>query len=192
MKRIILMASVVFAFAFTSTDKVDTLKVDTQKSKVKWTGYHLAKSYEHTGFVEIKSGQLQISGNSLKGGEIVMDMTSITNTDVENEGKNKKLVNHLKSDEFFGVEKFPDAKIVIKKSKKEDDVYKTTADLTIRGITKEIMFDTVIKSISNDKFEATAKLRVPRTEFEVMYGWSIENAMLDGEFQLDVTIVAMK
>ena len=54
------------------------------------------------------------------------------------------------------------------------------------------MFDTAVKSMSNGMFEATAKLRVPRTEFEVMYGWSIENAMLDGEFQLDVTIVAMK
>ena len=123
----------------------------------------------------------------------MIDMNTITNKDLEQEKDNAKLVGHLKSDDFFAVSKFPEAKLVIKSTeKKSGNIYKTVADLTIRGITKEITFDTEINSISKTELEAKAKLRVKRTDFEVMYGWSIENAMLDGEFQLDVKLVAKK
>src|SRR5690606_1757209 len=121
---------------------------------------------------------------------LVVDMNTITNADLEG-AKKAKLEGHLKSDDFFGVEAHPEAKIVIKSSdKKADNVYATTADLTIRGITKEITFDTKVESISGSELIAMADLKIKRTDFEVMYGWSIENAMLDGEFRMEVKIVA--
>ncbi len=45
-------------------------------------------------------------------GNFVVDMTSITNNDLKDEGYNQKLVGHLKSDDFFGVEKYPTAEFV--------------------------------------------------------------------------------
>ena len=48
----------------------------------------------------------------------IIDMSTITNTDLEDAEYNAKLVNHLKSDDFFGVEKFPTAKLEIKGSEK--------------------------------------------------------------------------
>lgn len=178
-------------FSFNTPD--ETLSVDLSSSQLKWTGYHLAKSYEHWGYINLKSGNVTTDGTKITSGQFVIDMNTITNKDLEQEKDNAKLVGHLKSDDFFAVSKFPEAKLVIKSTeKKSGNIYKTVADLTIRGITKEITFDTEINSISKTELEAKAKLRVKRTDFEVMYGWSIENAMLDGEFQLDVKLVAKK
>lgn len=196
MKKLILSTLAISTMALMSfmvSSSMESYNVDITKSKVKWTGYHLAKSYEHYGYVTIKSGQLNTSGNTITSGTIVIDMNSITDSDLKKEKDNAKLVRHLKSDDFFNVAKFPESKIEIKGSeKKSGNTYTTTADLTIRGITKEIKFKTEISELSSTELLAKTVLRIPRTEFEVMYGWSLENAMLDGEFELDVEIVANK
>jgi polyisoprenoid-binding protein YceI len=186
MSALVLMS---FVIAPTAT----SYKVDTSASVLKWTGYHLAKSYEHTGLVQIKSGEVSSDGSMITSATIVVDMSTISNTDLTSSKDNAKLVNHLKSDDFFGVEKHPEAKIVIKSSKlKSENVYNTVADLTIRGITKEVTFETTIETITDSELVAIANMRIKRTDFEVMYGWSVENAMLDGEFNMEVKIVAKK
>lgn len=177
--------------SFTTPD--EALPVDIKSSEIKWTGYHLAKSYEHWGYVNLKSGTVSTDGKKLTGGEFIIDMNSISNKDIESEKDNAKLVGHLKSDDFFGVNEFPEAKLVIKGSElKSGNIYTTTADLTIKGITKEIQFDSEVKSISTSEVQASADLRIKRTDFNVMYGWSIENAVLDGEFRLQVNLIAKK
>ena len=163
--------------------------VDQSASKLKWTGYHLAKSYEHWGYVTVKSGSLTVDNGVLTAGEFVIDMNSISSEDVKDEKDNQKLVGHLKSDDFFAVQDHPEAKLVIKKS---DTSGKTTGDLTIRGITKEIEFQTKIKESTSDKVVAVADIKVDRTDFKVMYGWKLENAILSNEFRMEVEIVANK
>lgn len=166
--------------------------VITNASQLKWTGYHLAKSYEHNGNVKIKSGNLSIADGKISSGEFLIDMTSITNNDLTDTKNNAKLVNHLKSDDFFNAKKFPEAKVVIKKSEPSGSGLKVTADLTIRGITKTIEFDATLKDQDANLVEATADLKIKRTDFQVMYGWKIENAMLSDEFRMEVKLVVKK
>lgn len=194
MKTVSMMMAAITATLLMSFSTPDEkLSVDTGASELKWTGYHLAKSYSHWGHINLKSGSVSTDGSTITGGEFVIDMNTIADKDLENKKDNAKLVGHLKSDDFFGVQKYPEAKLVIKKTeKKSGNTYNTTADLTIRGITKEITFDTQINSISKSALDASAKFRVKRIDFEVMYGWSIENAMLDGEFDIEVKLVAKK
>ena len=167
----------------------DTFTVDQAESELKWTGYHLAKSYEHWGYVKLKSGTLNVTDGIITSGQFIIDMNSISNKDVEKEKENAKLVGHLKSDDFFAVKKFPEAKLVIKKS---DTSGKSVGDLTIRGITKEIEFQTTVQESSSDKVVAVADIKVDRTDFKVMYGWKVENAILSNEFRMQVKIVAKK
>ncbi|HEY5690075.1 MAG TPA: YceI family protein [Cyclobacteriaceae bacterium] len=172
---------------------IETLPVDINSTEIKWTGYHLAKSYEHWGHVTLKSGSISTDGEHITSGEFVIDMNTITSKDVEDLKDNAKLVGHLKADDFFGVEKYPEAKLVIKKSvKKAGNTYKTTADLTIKGITKEITFETEVKSLNANQIEAIADIRIRRTDYNVMYGWSLSNAILDDHFRLQVNLVANK
>jgi polyisoprenoid-binding protein YceI len=166
--------------------------VDASASEVKWTGYHLAKSYEHTGLIKVKSGKLNVNKGTIVGGEFVIDMNSISSIDITDEDKAGKLIGHLKSADFFDVAGNPEAKLVIKKSEKNaNGTLKTTADLTIRGITKPIEFETKLTE-KGDAVEATADIKVKRNEFNVLYGWTLENAMISGEFLLQVKLVAKK
>ncbi len=176
--------------AFAPADS--TYTVVTNASQLKWTGYHLAKSYEHNGNVKIKSGSLSVADGKINSGEFIIDMTTISNNDLTDTKDNTKLVNHLKSDDFFNAKKFPEAKVVVKKSEATASGLKVTADLTIRGITKTIEFDATLKDQDASMIEATADLKIKRTDFQVMYGWKVENAMLSDEFRMEVKLVAKK
>ena len=109
MKKIIIAGLVAFiAFSFKGVD-VEKKEVKTDQSKVVWKGYKVTGSHE--GNITLKSGSLMFSDNKLSGGEFVMDMTSMTVTDLEGESKGK-LEGHLKSDDFFGIEKYSTATLV--------------------------------------------------------------------------------
>ena len=181
----LILAVAVSLIAFKAID--GTYTVNSTESILKWTGFLLSNSYELWCYVNLKSGSVDVSNGKITSGEFVIDMTTISNKDVEGEKDSQKLDGHLKSDDFFAVEKHLEAKLVIKKV---NDSGKATGDLTIRGITKEIQFDTKVEEASNNKVVATADIKVDRTEFKVMYGWKLENAILSNEFRLEVQLVA--
>ena len=115
-------------------------KVNTEKSVITWKGYKVTG--QHEGTLQIKNGNLDFEKGILKGGSFDIDMTSISTTDLSG-GMAKKLDGHLKSADFFGVEKFPTAKFVITKvvSRGMDGDYKIIGNLTIKETTKEIKFN---------------------------------------------------
>jgi polyisoprenoid-binding protein YceI len=156
----LIIATVTFAFT-TIEDGKKAIKVET--SKVTWKGYKVTGS--HQGVIAIKEGQLTFKDEKLVGGEFTIDMSSIENTDLEGEYK-AKLEGHLKSDDFFGVEKFPTATLVFKKVKSTGkNSYEVTADLSIKDKTNPVTFDI---SIYGNK--ATANIKIDRTKFDVRYG----------------------
>ncbi|MCK7541619.1 MAG: YceI family protein [Marinilabiliales bacterium] len=67
----------------------------------------------HNGTINLKEGSLTTDGKSITGGEFVVDMNSIKNEDVKDAGSRAKLEGHLKSDDFFGVAKFPFSRLVL-------------------------------------------------------------------------------
>src|SRR3970282_939884 len=89
-----------------------TKKVDASKSTVNWVGKKVTG--KHEGTVNLKDGKLIFKGKKLAGGTFNVDMTSLTATDLSGEYQGK-LNGHLKSEDFFGTEKFPTAKLVFKK-----------------------------------------------------------------------------
>ena len=105
MKTIKSLAVFVLALSLTTSVFAGTQKVDSSKSTVKWTGKKVAG--EHTGTIAVKEGNLNVEKGKITGGKIVIDMQSITNTDLTDAGWNAKLIGHLKSDDFFSVATFP-------------------------------------------------------------------------------------
>lgn len=162
-KNLALIALVaVFTFSFTKVNaQQKEIKIAT--SNVIWKGYKVTGSHEGT--INLKSGFLTFNDNKLTGGEFVMDMNTIVTTDLQGEYKGK-LEGHLKSDDFFGVEKHPTAKLVISKvDATGKNSYKITGNLTIKGITNVITFD--LSVYGNN---ANAALKIDRTKYDVRYG----------------------
>jgi polyisoprenoid-binding protein YceI len=174
-----------------------TFTADAQKSSLLWTGKKIGG--EHTGHISLASGSLQLQGNKLVGGSFEIDMNSITNTDVADAGYNAKLVGHLKSDDFFGVEKFPRASFRITNAspiagaKAGANNYQITGALTIKGKTETISFPAAL-SIRGNAAEAVAKITVDRSKFDVRYGSpsffaDLGDKAIDNEFILDLKLL---
>jgi len=149
-------------FSFTTVEE-NKKEIKIENSKVVWKGYKVTGSHE--GIIAIKSGFLNFNNDKLSGGEFTIDMSTIKSTDLEGEYKGK-LEGHLKSDDFFGVEKYPTASLIFKKVESTGkNSYEVTGDLTIKGKTDAISFDL---SVYGNK--ANASLKIDRTKFDVRYG----------------------
>ena len=156
----LIIATVTFAFTTIEDGKKE---IKTETSSVTWKGYKVTGS--HKGSIAIKEGQLTFKDDKLVGGDFIIDMSTIENKDMEGEYK-AKLEGHLKSDDFFGVEKFPTASLVFTNVKSTGkNSYEVTADLTIKDKTNPVTFD-----ISIYGSKATANIKIDRTKFDVRYG----------------------
>lgn len=158
--------ALVFGFTATANSPIDGEKkeVNVSESKITWKGYKVTGSHEGT--ISLKSGHLIIDKNKLTGGEFVVDMTTITNLDMASGDGKEKLEGHLKSDDFFGVAKYPTAKLVFTSVEPMNkNSYSVTGDLTIKGTTKPVTF---VVSLYENK--ATATLKVDRAKYDVRYG----------------------
>jgi polyisoprenoid-binding protein YceI len=146
------------------TVNAQTKKVDAAKSTISWVGKKVTG--QHEGTVNLKEGNLIFKGKKVVGGNFTVDMTSMTTTDLKAGQGKEKLDGHLKSEDFFGTEKFPTATLVFKTiSEKSAGVYSVTADLTIKGITDSVSFD-----MATTANTASANVKINRTKFGIKYG----------------------
>lgn len=188
---ILLLIAIVFSIQANSN-------IDLEKSQIEWIGKKIAGS--HNGTISLISGNLEIENNDIIRGEFVINMNSIICTDIESKESNLRLVNHLKNDDFFSVEKFPTSKIVINKAEKlkenkEGWTHNIYADLTIKGITKEIVFKSKMKTDSKDKRSVYAEIIVDRSQYDVRYGSTtffsnLANKAIDNEMFFKVKLFA--
>ena len=167
--------------------KQETKEIKTSESKINWVGKKEIGN-DHKGTINIQNGTLVFKKNKLVGGEVNVDMNSISVTDLEGDYKNK-LEGHLKSADFFGTEKFQSSKLVFTKVEGKDGKFKVTGDLTIKGITESIVFD-----LNIDGNTATAKLDVDRTKYGIKYGSSsffdnLKDKAIKNDFELNVKLI---
>ena len=200
MKKILLsfVLSVFALFTIGVNPHTDHIRVNTDKSTVKWKGSKITEGHE--GNINIMKGVLLINHGKLVGGEFSIDMNSISCSDIEAEKKNKYLVDHLKSDDFFDVEHFPTSIITITKVLpiKESDRgnYLIIANLTIKGITHSITFEADVK-ISGKSYVATAKIKIDRTKWDVKYNSGnffkdLGDKLISDDIEFDISLVSAK
>lgn len=162
-KPLAMTAIIAFSSVSYATVDKDEKQVNIEASKVVWKGYKVTGSHEGT--IEVKEGALEFDGDVLVGGSFIMDMTTIGSTDLQGDYKGK-LDGHLKSDDFFGVEKHPTASLVFTDVKATGkNSYEVTGNITIKGTTEAIKFDL---SVYGSK--ANASIKIDRSKFDVRYG----------------------
>jgi len=197
MKRIILtvLLAIVTTFSFATKPHTDNVRVDAKSSTVKWIGSKVASAHEGT--INIQRGMLMIEHGTLVGGRFSIDMTSISNTDIESEEYSAKLEGHLKSKDFFDVEQFPTALITITKAiKGKENNYTVIANLTIKGITHPITFDADV-NINGLSYLVTANIKIDRTKWDITYNSGnffkdLGDHLIKDEIEFDIFLLSVK
>ncbi|MEM9676255.1 MAG: YceI family protein [Bacteroidota bacterium] len=191
----VLLLAVIFALAsaFTLPEKeAVSYDVDVQQSEITWKGEKIAGAHEGT--IQLRDGSLLLEDGKLVGGNFTIDMSTISNSDLEGEYKGK-LEGHLKSDDFFGVEKYPTATLSITNVEpKAGNTYQITGDLTIKDKTNQIQFPATVATQGN-RVTAEASITVDRSEYDVRYGSdsffdNLGDKVIYDDFDLQISLVA--
>ena len=164
------------------------------ESNLTWKGQK-AIGDSHTGNIGIKSGNIIIDKKGKVIGNIIIDMTTIKNTDQEGEWKSK-LEGHLKSDEFFSVDKFKISKLDFQSVKRNGDLLEFDGNLTIKNISHPISFTANI-SESEEKIVAQSSLVFDRSKYNVKYGSGtffedLGDYLILDDINIDVTLAINK
>ncbi|WP_111682577.1 YceI family protein [Winogradskyella tangerina] len=164
----------------------EKLEINTSKSELKWTGEYSFYFGGHNGTISFSEGHFIKTGDVISGGEFIIDMNSIVCLDIEDEEGNASLVDHLKHEDFFEVENFPTAKLVITNVKYHDQTnMKISADLTIKGITLPINFQA---KVDYDKQQMTTKFKIDRQRWGIDYNSKIRDGAIADGIGFEVTL----
>ncbi len=148
--------------------------VDPKLSTIQWTA---SKVYgQHTGDIKIKQGNIWIEGKKITGGRVLLDMNSITVSDLE--GKDKEdLETHLKDSDFFETEEWPVGKLIITSVMEKKDssfTHEVKAQLTLKGKTKPIRFPATL-TFSETGVKIESLFEIDRTRWGITYRGSLDN-----------------
>ncbi len=168
-----LFFAIVTMFVLSASAQTTKWKLDKTHSNVDFTVTHLVISEVRGTFKEFEA-------------TLVSDKPDFTDMKVEATIKtasiytdNEKRDAHLRSNDFFNAEKYPEIKFKSTSVKKTGDAsYEITGDLTIRDITKSVVLDTKYKGTINAMggtragFKATTT--IDRFEFGTTWDTKIE------------------
>ncbi|CAG0984871.1 Protein YceI [Geobacteraceae bacterium] len=175
MKKIIASIGTIVALALPAFAFASTWTIDPDHSNIGFKVKHLMVanvkgSFEkHTGTVEINDKDITKSKV-----EVSIDTNSI-NTNVQ------KRDEHLRSADFFDVAKYPTMTFVSKNvAKAGKDRLKVTGDLTLHGVTRQVVLD--VEPISKESKDpwgnirrgTTATTKIDRKDFGLTWNKGLE------------------
>ena len=177
--------------------KATTYKVDTSKSELKWNGKKVTG--EHYGTIALKDGSFTLDGAKLTGGSFVADMNSIVVQDLTDKEFNGKLTGHLKSEDFFSVEKHPTASFVVTSATpKSNGMVDVAGNLTIKGITKPVSFPVAVTP-SKEGAMVKGTIVVDRSKYDMKFrsksffdAATLGDKMVYDDFTIEVDLVGKK
>lgn len=172
------------------------VQMDLSKSSIKWIGKEITTK-EHFGALKFSKAQLEFNGDVLTGGEFTVDMTTLDVQDLSGGGK-QRLEGHLRSDDFFSVDKHQTSYLKINevlppelsRIEADNNSFEVSGELTIKGITQPIVF--TLKPVSDQSY--VADLTFDRSDYNVRFrsGSFFENLgdkLILDDIKLEVTLV---
>ena len=194
MKKSIGFCVLVFFLSAFSYQAEEKFAVDVKRSSIEWKASKVGGS--HHGKVNLASGSLILSGNSLKGGSFIIDMPSITVEDLKGKSK-ENLTNHLRSNDFFAVADYPTAVFQITKVNSNAGQFMIAGILTVKGISNSISFPAEVKRQGNTVTAEARSIRIDRTKYDIKYRSmrffsDIADKAIDDEFEISVKLTAKK
>jgi polyisoprenoid-binding protein YceI len=193
MRRFLPFVTLVFALTLalpgSAAAQAEPWAIDGAHSAAQFSVRHFGVSTVRGGFTKI-TGTIAIDDKDLT--QSTVDVTiDATTVNTQNEGRDR----HLKSADFFDIEKFPTMTFKSKKVEKAGaGRLKVTGDFTLHGVTKEIVLDVegptpplTMPQNRGWKRGATATTKVNRRDFGLVWGTVVEGVAAVSD-EVNITI----
>ncbi len=186
--------------AMEASDVAINYTVDTDASEITWKGNKPTGS--HNGTIDLSSGNFAMNNGAVEAGTFVINMTTITDKDLEGEQK-ANLEAHLKGTaegqegDFFNVNKFGTAKFELTGVSESNGKTMINGNLTIKDKTNAIEFPATISEQGNSVTIKSEPFMIDRTKWGVNYGSksifdNLGDKFIDDDMEITVSIVANK
>ncbi|MEO5804564.1 MAG: YceI family protein [Verrucomicrobiota bacterium] len=127
---------------------------------------------KHDGGFKNFAGTINVAEGKIVGTpEIKINMKTIW-------ADNPKLTGHLKSADFFDVEKYPVATFTVTKIEPADNQQNVTGNLELHGVTKSISFPAKV-DITDDAVKVDADFAINRKDFNINYPGKSDDLIRD-------------
>ncbi len=196
------------ASSMTVEERIEAYAVKTKLSKEEQMGdYQFDKAHSTIGFKIRHMGLVDVPGAFRKfDGVINFDAKKAKNSKVEFTAEMKSVDtginardNHLRSKDFFEVQKYPEMSFKSTKVKKKGKRYIVTGDLTMKGVTKQVripmrMYGPIKDGRGTIRMGVTGQTVINRRAFNVNYGSNLPNGtpMLSDNVVVDLQIESVK
>ena len=142
------------------TATAQSLAINPSNSKIEFVGAKVTASHPG-GFTDF-AGKVDLADPVESSRIDITIQTASLFADKE------KLTKHLKSPDFFDVEKFPTARFKSTEIKKDGEGHTITGDLTLHGVTQRISFPATV-SATDSEVTANAEFSINRKDFGITY-----------------------
>ncbi len=149
-------------------------ELDFNASSLEWLGRNLLN--KHHGLLKISRGVIEFQDGMPVSGEFTFNMKGMTCTDLAGSNLHDVLIAHLQSDDFFDVERFPEAVFDMGKAQRMPGStpgavnMNLVGDLTIKDITRPLSIPAVAGMTPEGQFALQASFSIDRTLWDVIYG----------------------
>lgn len=171
-------------------------KVDTENSTIEWKGFK--PTGEHFGTIAIQEGKLQATDGELAAGKFVIDMNSIEVLDIPaDDESHAKLTGHLKSADFFEVEKFSTSNFEMTGISTKDGQTMLSGNLTLKDATNNVTFPVKVDNNGETITLTSETFTIDRSKWNVKYGSKsffsdLGDKFINDDIELKVVVKATK
>ena len=183
------------AFSFTNIKKTN-YKVNTATSKINWKGFKPTGS--HYGTIDLDNGNFIIKNDKITGGEFTIKMNSIVDLDMPADNEyNAKLVSHLKSADFFDVEKYPNGSFQIKETENKDGKTLIKGELTLKDISHPVSFLADVKIENGQLALKSETFKIDRSKWNIRYKSKsffddLKDKFIEDDMEISIEVIANK
>ena len=152
-----------------------TVSVDSSSSYLSWKGFK--PGGQHYGKLPVSAGELDLKDGVLRAGSVSIQMNGIIVEDLKAEDGADKLKQHLESEDFFDVAKYPEARFELTNLPTEGikvtELTELQGNLTLKDVTKNITIPvaSVVADPTTGAYTITSKtFTINRADWNVKYG----------------------
>lgn len=176
--------------AMTVVQEADKYTANIGESTIEWQGFKPTGT--HKGTINISSGEFNVSNGKISGGSFVIDMNSI-----EESENNERLKGHLKSVDFFEVEKYPTAAFEITGLEDKDGQAVLSGNLTLKDATNNVSIPVTVSNDANVLKISSEVFTIDRSKWNVKYGSKsffddLKDKFINDDIELKIDVTANK